>query len=165
MTIISHVGAIKNLNGIDYNYHSIPDIITIFPEFLLPDEINKCVELLSDKLQTEKINNLLKCLSNEVQDVVISSKNIKLNMSKLYIKIYEITNSKAIYPGRDSSVYCLLNLGSPGQIQFKKEKTGERFNIQVDTGMLLFCNDVKSEYVRSVPIGEDERRFVISFNF
>jgi hypothetical protein len=164
MTIITHVGIIKNLNGIDYNYHSIPDIVTVFPEFLLPDESNKCIELLSSN-QTSKINNLLKCLSNEVMDVVLTSKNIKLNLTKLNLKIYEITNSKAIYPGRDTTVYCLLNLGSPGQIQFKKEKTGERFNIQIDTGMLLFCNDIKSEYVRSVPVGEDEKRYVISFNF
>lgn len=167
MTIITHVGIIKNLNGIDYNYHSIPDIVTVFPEFLLPDESNKCVELLSmsEKKQISIVNNVLECLSTEVIDVVMMSQNIKLNKAKLNLKIYEITNSKAIYPGRDSTVYCLLNLGSVGQISFKKEKTGERFNIQVDTGMLLFCNDVNSEYVRSVPVGEDDKRYVISFNF
>lgn len=158
----THVGLIKSLNNIDYNYHSIPDIVTIYPNFLLSDEDSKLVEILNSN-NKQTIQSILNCLKIEIQDIILQSKNQTVNLK--FPKLFHVNKIKGIVPAKEKNNYAILNLGQKGYIQFKHD-SGEKYSFMIDKNMLLWCNDIDSNYVRYVPIqtSEDtEDRIVLIF--
>jgi hypothetical protein len=164
--MISHVGIIKSINNIEYNYHYIPDIVTIFPNFLHKYECSTIV----DMLETKNNKSIIDCIEKEIIHVIKTDYNIILY--PLSSTIFEINSKKGMPPYVDlhkntNSIYCILNIGSSGLIHFKNRLSNQKFSFTIDDGSLLLINDINYEYIRGVPFSTEENthRYILLFTF
>ncbi len=168
--MISHVGIIKSINNIEYNYHHIPDIVTIYPRFLHKDECSTVFDLLQLQNNKSKLETIINCIEKEIIYAIKLDYNITLNPN--INTIYEITSKKGMPPYVDlykntNSIYCILNIGSSGIINFKNRITNQKYSFTIDDGSLLLVKDLNYEFIRGVPYSAADQpdRYIILFTF
>jgi hypothetical protein len=168
--MISHVGLIKSINNIEYNYHHIPDIVTIYLKFLHKDECSTLFDILQTTKNKLNLQNIINCIEEEVIHMIKIDYNITLY--SLSNNIHEINSKKGMPPYVDlnkyaNNLYCILNIGSAGLIHFKNRLTNQKFSFTVDDGSLLVVNDLNYEYIRGIPFSTSEitDRYAVLFTF
>ncbi len=169
----THVGLIRSINGIDYNFHSIPNIVTIFPFYIYPEEANHILSLLTQNTNTQTIIN---CLSNEIIDSIYSTLHLKLQLTQYTIN--EISLSKGIFPTKHTSSFiAILNIGKSGSITFKNNKTNEKYTFNIDNGMMILIQDSNNNFTHNIQMDtsssnlnidntdQSESRYIITLNY
>ncbi len=170
----THVGLIKSFHGIDYNYHNIPNIITIYPSYIHNEESNFILSSLQENLSQQ---NIINCISNELQYTIYS--NLKINVKLQSYSINEISTIKGIFPTKHSSpIICLINIGKSGPITFKNNKTNDKYTFTIDNGMMILIQDSSNHFTHNIQmdtstssylnIDNDDKlnnRFILSFYF
>jgi len=171
---LSHVGLTLTLNGIEYNYNSIPDVVTLFPSYI--DKEDSYSILNSLELNNQKSNqNILNCISKEIKQSLIENNLIKSNTQIVNQTINEITNKKGIYPIQHTTLYhpilCIVNIGRAGPITLKNNKTNAKYTFTLDNGMMMVINDKNYEYIRNVSYMslnmnveiKEDNRYILTF--
>ncbi len=162
----THVGLIRSINGIDYNYYHIPNIITLFPSYIHKDETNFILNSLQDNQNHQSIIN---CLSNEIIHSIYLSKHLKLHLNSSSIN--EISSKKGLFPTKHSTSFiAIINIGKSGPITFKNNKTNEKFTFTIDNGMMILINDINNDFTHNIHIdsfNEDqfETRYIITLTY
>ena len=169
----THVGLIRSINGIDYNYYHIPNIITIYPSYIHSEEAN---HILTSLEQNNNIQTIVKCLSNEIINSINSTLHLQLQLNSFTIN--EISSKKGLFPTKHTSSFiAILNIGKSGPITFKNNKTNEKYTFTIDNGMMILIQDSNSDYNHNIQMDtlssilnidsddQKESRFIITLNY
>jgi len=169
----THVGLIRSINGIDYNYYHIPNIITIYPSYIHTEEAN---HILTSLEQNNNTQTIIKCLSNEITNSINSTLRLQLQLNSFTIN--EISSKKGLFPTKHiSSFIAILNIGKSGPITFKNNKTNEKFTFTINNGMMILIQDSNNDYTHNIHIDtqpsilniesvdQSESRYIITFNY
>ena len=167
----THVGLIRSIHGIDYNYYHIPNIITIYPSYIHTEESNY---ILTSLQQNNDQQTIINCLSNEIINSIYSTQHLQLQLNSYTIN--EINSKKGIFPTKHTSSFIsILNIGKSGPITFKNNKTNEKYTFTIDNGMMILINDINIEFTHNILLDtqssslvvedENESRYIITLNY
>ena len=152
--MIYHAGVIKNVNGFDYNYNQIPDIVYIYTSFIHADDSEDILKFLNDKI--------VMCVFDEILNI-LDDKTLKLKNHNLH-KIKPKSLLDFIYQNKDKNqTMIILNLGSVVEITFKNIKTNIKYTFTVTNGMLIIVNDISNLYTISILNSSDNIDNLITY--
>jgi len=174
----THVGLIRSIHGIDYNYHNIPNIVTIYPSYIHNDESTVILSSLQENLNQQ---NIINCITNELQNTIQS--NFKIDVKLQSYSINQISTTKGIFPTKHSSLFtCLINIGKSGPITLKNNKTNDKYTFTIDNGMMVLIQDNSNHFTHNIQMdtstsssflnienveNDDKinKRFILTFHF
>lgn len=148
-----HAGYIKNINGIEYNITSIPEGVTLYPEW-------------SDEIDCN--SHSLKCIQEEIIHTLETDTNTKLICT--YANFFQITPTRGMPPialKESYTVRAFYNCKHPGVFHIKHNTTQKKYTFTIDKNMLLVLYDPMHEYIVGCPYSssEETNRSVFSFSF
>jgi hypothetical protein len=160
---LRHIGNKVTLSGIEYTSTSIPDNVTLYPNYI---EKSDCYEILN---QMSNVKTIVECIKKEIQH------SLNLTNNKVVkTELVEVTSKKGFPLSTNyTPIICILNIGRPGPITFKNNKTNKKYIFTLDNGMLLVMKDVNKEYSLNIPYmslnmdepyTEDDKRYVLIYN-
>ena len=152
--MIYHAGFIKNVNGFDYSYNQIPDVVYIYTSFIHEDDSTDILKSLNDKI--------VMCVFDEILNI-LDDKTLKLKNHNLH-KIKPKSLLDFIYQNKDKNqTMIILNLGSTVEITFKNIKTNVKYTFTVTNGMLIIVNDISNLYTISILNSSDNIDNIITY--
>ena len=152
--MIYHAGVIKNVNGFDYSYNQIPDVVYIYTSFINVDDSTDILKSLNDKI--------VMCVFDEILNI-LDDKTLKLKNHNLH-KIKPKSLLDFIYQNKDKNqTMIILNVGSTVEITFKNIKTNVKYTFTVTNGMLIIVNDISNLYTISILNSSDNIDNIITY--